>query len=279
MAQFIARSERFELVRSTNDVVRSWLQDGEPEVCLAVADEQSAGRGRDGRTWSAPAGAALLLSVGFRPSWLPVAQLWRLAASVSLAMAEAGESNAGLPAGSIRLKWPNDLVVEAGAGLRKLAGVLGESTGIGTDDPRVVIGIGVNGDWPADAFPADLAGTMTSLRALADGRPIDHAVLLDAFVERLEGRILALRDGRFDVDEWADRQVTTGRDVVLIAPDGDATTVRALGVDPSTGVLVVADPTVDGGQRTVVVGEIRHVRLPAISETTATSPAAAQARV
>ena len=279
MAQFIARSERFELVRSTNDVVRSWLQDGEPEVCLAVADEQSAGRGRDGRTWSAPAGAALLLSVGFRPSWLPVAHLWRLAASVSLAMAEAGESNAGLPAGSIRLKWPNDLVVEAGAGLRKLAGVLGESTGIGTDDPRVVIGIGVNGDWPADAFPADLAGTMTSLRALAGGRPIDHAVLLDAFVERLEGRILALRDGRFDVDEWADRQVTTGRDVVLIAPDGDATTVRALGVDPSTGALVVADPTVDGGRRAVVVGEIRHVRLPADPETAATSPAAAQARV
>ena len=78
---------------------------------------------------------------------------------------------------------------------------------------------------------------------------------------------------------WADRQVTTDRDVVLIAPDGDATTVRALGVDPSTGALVVADPTVDGGQRTVVVGEIRHVRLPAIPETAATSPAAAQARV
>ncbi len=279
MAQFIARLERFDLVGSTNDVVRSWLADGTPEVCLAIADEQSAGRGRDGRTWSAPAGAALLLSAGFRPSWLAAAQLWRLAASVSLAMAEAGESIVGLPAGSIRLKWPNDLVVEAEAGVRKLAGVLGESTGIGTDDPRAVIGIGVNGDWPTDAFPADLAGTMTSLRALAAGRPIDHAALLDAFVERLEGRVVALRDGRFDVDDWADRQVTTGRAVVLISPGGDATTVRALGVDPSSGVLVVADPTVDGGQRTVVVGEIRHVRVPAIPETAATSAAAAQARV
>lgn len=279
MAQFIARSERFDLVGSTNDVVRGWLQGGEPEVCLAVADEQSAGRGRDGRTWSAPARSALLLSVGFRPSWLGAARLWRLAASVSLAMAEAGESNAGLSAGSIRLKWPNDLVVEAGAGVRKLAGVLGESTGIGTDDPRAVIGIGVNGDWSADAFPADLAGTMTSLRALADGLSIDHAALLDGFVERLEGRILTLRDDRFDGEEWADRQVTTDRDVVLIAPDGDATTVRALGVDRSTGALIVADPTVDGGQRTVVVGEIRHVRLPAIQENAATSPAAAQARV
>ena len=87
----------------------------------------------------------------------------------------------------------------------------------------------MNGDWSADAFPADLAGTMTSLRALADGLSIDHAALLDGFVERLEGRILTLRDDRFDGEEWADRQVTTDRDVVLIAPDGDATTVRALG--------------------------------------------------
>jgi BirA family transcriptional regulator, biotin operon repressor / biotin---[acetyl-CoA-carboxylase] ligase len=276
MTQFIARSERFDLVGSTNDVVRGWLADGTPEVCLAVADEQSAGRGRDGRTWSAPAGVALLLSVGFRPSWLPPAQLWRLAASVSMAMAEAGESVAGLADGSIRLKWPNDLVVDAGAGVRKLAGVLGESTGIGTDDPRAVIGIGVNGDWPAEEFPADFAGTMTSLRALTSDAPIDHAALLDAFLGRLEGRIVALREGRFDVDAWADRQVTTGRDVVLIAPDGDASTVRALGVDAPTGALVVADPTVDGGRRIVVVGEIRHIRLPA---TAAASPPATQARV
>jgi len=276
MAAFLARSERFDLVGSTNDVVRGWLADGAPEVCLAIADEQSAGRGRDGRTWSAPAGAALLLSVGFRPSWLPPGQLWRLAASVSLAMAEAGESIAGLSEGSISLKWPNDLVVESFDSVRKLAGVLGETDGIGTDDPRAVIGIGANGDWPVDAFPADLAGTMTSLHALADGRPIDHATLLDAFIGRLERRILPLRDGRFDVDEWADRQVTTGRDVVLIAPDGDATTVRALGVDPSTGALVVADAALDGGRRTVVVGEIRHVRLPAAPST---PPAPAQAGV
>lgn len=273
MAQFIARVERFDLVGSTNDIVRGWLADGTPEVCLAVAEEQSAGRGRDGRTWSAPAGAALLLSVGYRPSWLPPGQLWRLAASVSLAMAEAGETIVGLPVESIHLKWPNDLVVTSGDGVRKLAGVLGESTGIGTDDPRAVIGIGVNGDWPVDAFPAELAGTMTSLRALAGGRPIDHAALVDAFVERLDGRVRALQDGRFDVGEWAARQVTTGRDVVLIAPDGDATTVRALGVDPMTGALVVADPTADEGRRAIVVGEIRHVRLPG-----AAAPVAASAR-
>ena len=113
MAGFLARQERFVVVGSTNDVVRGWLADGTPEVCLAVADEQAEGRGRDGRRWVAPPGAALLLSLGFRPTWLLPDRAWRLAAMASLAMAEAAEHAAGLPEGTIRLKWPNDLVIEA----------------------------------------------------------------------------------------------------------------------------------------------------------------------
>src|SRR5215207_2646404 len=138
VTQLLARQERFAVVGSTNDVVRGWLADGTPEVCLAVADEQTAGRGRDGRTWVAPRGHALLLSLGFRPTWLPPERVWRLAAITSVAMAEAAESLAGVAAGSIRLKWPNDLVVGDGAGIRKLAGVLGETAGLGTADPCAV---------------------------------------------------------------------------------------------------------------------------------------------
>ena len=109
---FLARRERFDRVGSTNDVVRGWLAEGTPEVCLAIADEQTAGRGREGRTWTAPPEAALLLSLGFRPSWLEPSRVWQLAASVSLAMAEAAEQTGDVPAKTIRLKWPNDLVVE-----------------------------------------------------------------------------------------------------------------------------------------------------------------------
>ena len=161
---FLARHERFDRVGSTNDVVRGWLADGTAEVCLAVADEQTAGRGRDGRSWIAPAGGALLLSLGFRPSWLEPDAAWRLAAVASLAMADAAEATAGLAPGTVRLKWPNDLVIEAPDGLRKLAGVLGETDGLGSPDPRVVVGLGINTDWPADAFPPELAASMTSLR-------------------------------------------------------------------------------------------------------------------
>ncbi|MBF6604759.1 MAG: biotin--[acetyl-CoA-carboxylase] ligase [Chloroflexi bacterium] len=280
-AQFFSRAERFAVVGSTNDVVRDWLATGSPEVCLAIADEQTAGRGRSGRTWRAPDGAALLLSLGFRPTWLPPERTWQLAAVVALAMADAAEEVAVLRDRSIRLKWPNDLVVEDGGpadpragALRKLAGVLGETGGLGTSDPRAIVGIGVNAGWRPDAFPADLAPTMTSLAEVSGGRPIDLAFLLDAFTARVEPRVLALRSGRFDAGDWVTRQVTTGRDVRLVggAVNGTATravdgtvdrdeVVRALGVDPRSGALVVADPDAPHGERHVMSGEIVNLRL------------------
>ena len=264
-APFITRQARFASVGSTNDVVRGWLSEGTPEVCLAVADQQTAGRGRSGRTWHAPPDAALLLSLGFRPAWLPAEQVWRLAATVSLAMADAAEEAAGLPDGAIRLKWPNDLVVEAGeagGGVLKLGGVLGESDGLGSPDPRVVVGIGINASWRREDFPAELAPAMTSLHEATGGRPVDQAALLDAFLGRLEMRVVALRAGRFDLAAWNARQVTTDREVQIEAQDGRSERVRALGVDAASGGLVVEDG--EGGERTIVVGEVRHVRVPAV---------------
>jgi BirA family biotin operon repressor/biotin-[acetyl-CoA-carboxylase] ligase len=274
VAAFIARQERFAVVGSTNDIVRGWLAEGAPEVCVAVADEQTDGRGRDGRRWLAPPGAALLVSLGFRPTWLAPERVWRLAATASLAMAEAAEDVAGLPDGAIRLKWPNDLVIEASGPsasgmpvgthaieIRKVAGVLGETDGLGTADPRAVIGLGINGDWAAADFPSDLRPSMTSLREASDDRRTDHAALLAAFLGRLEVRTAALRVGRFDVAAWSGRQVTTGRVVDLVAPDGGVVTIQAVGVDPASGALLLADADRPGLERAVMVGEIRHVRL------------------
>ena len=287
-AAFLSRQQRFPSVGSTNDVVRGWLAGGLPEVCLAVADEQTAGRGRSGRTWVAPPRAALLLSLGFRPAWLAPDRVWRIAATASLAMADAAEEAAGLPDGTIRLKWPNDLVVEVAGesgsedgddaahddhpgstpgraldgptGVLKLAGVLGESDGLGGPDPRLVVGLGINAEWRYQDFPAELAARMTSLHEASRGRPIDLAMLLDGFLGRLEVRIEALRAGRFDLGDWNARQVSTGRTVELEWSDGSVEHRRALGVDAASGGLVVEDH--DIGERTLVTGEIRHVRLP-----------------
>jgi BirA family transcriptional regulator, biotin operon repressor / biotin---[acetyl-CoA-carboxylase] ligase len=279
---FLSRQERFAVVGSTNDVVRGWLAEGTPEVCVAVADRQTAGRGRNGRPWLAPDGAALLVSLGFRPAWSRPDRVWRLAATISLAMADAAEEVAGLPSRSIALKWPNDLYVgRSGSGAatrrsegegdvpasqsaeepRKLAGVLGETDGLGGRDPRAVIGIGVNADWPADAFPPELAAAMTSLREAAHGRSIDAALLLEVFLSRLEVRIDALRGGRFDVADWTDRQLTTGREVELEQPDGRRRRHLALAVDAESGGLVVEDPDATSGERILHVGEVRQVRL------------------
>lgn len=281
---FLARLERFPVVGSTNDVVRGWLAEGTPEVCVAVADVQEAGRGRLGRRWEAPAGTALLLSAGFRPGWLPAARAWRLPAVVALAMADAAEDAAGLPQGALRCKWPNDLVVEtagprallagetdaavvaallaAPLAVRKLAGVLAEADGLGTPDPRLVVGIGIDADWAAADFPPDLRATMTSLREAAGGRPVDRDALLDGFLDRLEVRVAALRAGFFDVGGWQDRQATTGRLVTLAGgPDLPVGPVRALGVDAATGALVVADPAAPSGERAVHAGEVTAVRL------------------
>ena len=258
---FLSRRERFPSVPSTNDIVRNWLSDGTPEVCLAVADEQTAGRGRSGRTWVAPPGAALLMSLGFRPGYLAFDRMWRLTAIVALAMADAAEAVAGLPDGKLRLKWPNDIVVEAAGGLRKVAGILGETAGLGTAERVAIVGIGTNADWPRDQFPADLAESMSSLREVSGGRPIEAAELLETFLLRLESRALALRDGQFDVAGWHHRQVTTGRMVELLLPEGSTELVRAVGVDGASGALLVEDPAVLGVEREVVVGEVAHVRL------------------
>ena len=274
---FLSRSERFDRLGSTNDVVREWLAGGTPEVCLAVADEQTAGRGRQGRTWVAPPGAALLLSLGFRPSWMAPERVWRLPATVSLAMADAAEAAARLASGTIRLKWPNDLVIDPlaaksiawrkvdtggvarGSDIPKLGGVLGESVGLGTDDPQVIVGIGINAGWRREDFPNELGGVMTSLHEAAAGRSIELADLLDGFLARLEAGVDRLRADRFDDAGWSARQVTTGELVELHQPDGGVELVRAVGVDVESGALLVDD---QHGARQVHVGEIRHVRFP-----------------
>jgi len=269
---FFSRTERFGVVGSTNDVVAAWLDTGTPEVCLAVAGEQAAGRGREDRTWVSPPGAGLLCSLGFRPAWLPPGRAWQIAASVSLAMADAAEEVAGLRDRTIRLKWPNDLVVEeadpgapgsgsGGGAVRKLGGVLGESSGLGTGDPRVVVGIGLDADWAEADFPPDLAATMTSLRVVSGGRPIDREALLEAFTDRLEPRIEALRGGRFDVYDWSARQLTTGRWVRIGGGGGRAGEWLAVGLDAATGALLVADPAVPGGERAVHAGEVVSLRV------------------
>jgi BirA family biotin operon repressor/biotin-[acetyl-CoA-carboxylase] ligase len=256
---FPARLEQFRAVDSTQRVVREWLAADEPEVCVAVADYQTAGRGRNNREWVAPPGAALLTSIGFRPTDLAAGHAWRLAAVVALAMRDAAEDVAGLKDGTLWLKWPNDIVADAhDGGMRKVAGVLGESVASGERVESAVVGIGVNTDWKMTDFPWSISPTMTSLRELGGKRPIDNEALLQAFLDRLEPRYEALRGGSFDAAGWSTAQRTTGRTVVVEVPDGTVTG-KGEGVDPESGALLVRS---DMGQHVAVdSGEVIRCRV------------------
>jgi BirA family biotin operon repressor/biotin-[acetyl-CoA-carboxylase] ligase len=146
----------------------------EPEGAVAVADEQTEGRGRLGRTWIAPAGTSVLCSVQLRPA-VEVARLPELSLVAGGAVAESIAELTGLEP---ELKFPNDVLL----GGRKVAGVLAEAR-----DGRVVLGIGINVNQRADELPADPQTPPTSL-LLETGRQQPRAELLALVLVRLERR-------------------------------------------------------------------------------------------
>jgi BirA family biotin operon repressor/biotin-[acetyl-CoA-carboxylase] ligase len=145
-----------------------------PEGAVVAADEQTAGRGRLGRRWLAPAGTSLLFSVQLRPQVDPQ-RLPELTGVAAQAAAEAIEAVTGL---AVELKEPNDLLV----GGRKVAGVLAEAR-----EERVVLGIGINVNIPEAVLPADVDLPATSL-LVESGRETDRAGLLVELLDRLERR-------------------------------------------------------------------------------------------
>ncbi len=247
---------RLGSVDSTNRYLLDEARSGAPEGTVAVADYQTAGRGRLGRRWEAPAGANLLASVLLRPELGPD-ERHLAAACVALAAADAAGAVAGVELG---VKWPNDLLGSDG---RKVAGVLAEAdvtpparTG---PPPAVVVGIGLNVNWPAgaDDLPPELAGTAGSLRWEV-GRPVDRDRLLEALLAALEPRVadLGTEPGRArQATELRARCTTLGTPVRVELPEG-VVEGTALDLTPA-GHLVVGTGQ---GTRTVLAGDVVHLR-------------------
>lgn len=163
-------------IASTMDEARRLALEGAPEGTVVVADRQTGGRGRLGRSWfSAP--GSLLATVVLRPAaGTQTLSLVPLAAGLSLA--RAIEKLLQAPA---RIKWPNDLWIEG----RKVGGILVESRFEGDAPDYVLVGLGVNGDVRADEFPPELREEITSLSAWA-GRHVCMPALLKIFLEDFE---------------------------------------------------------------------------------------------
>lgn len=253
---------------STNTDVMELARQGEPEGVVLVADYQTAGRGRAGRTWTAPPGASLLCTILLRPP-APVAPLATFA--LAMAAAEAVEQVAGFAPG---LKWPNDLVVEdatpdGAVRTRKLAGILAEAEwspgshiAAGYRPPAaheratVAAGIGLNVAWPAEV-PDDLADIAVAINHVSEARPSRDEVL-EAVLDRLDVHYGALVGGGAAsvLDAWRARSCTLGRQVRI---DLGADDLVGTAVDVSAEGHLVVEP-VEGGRRTIAVGDVVHLR-------------------
>jgi BirA family transcriptional regulator, biotin operon repressor / biotin---[acetyl-CoA-carboxylase] ligase len=238
----------FPEIDSTNRWVLEQARTGAPEGLVAVADHQTAGRGRLGRSWTAPPGGSLLVSILLRPD-LPPDSFHLVTAAVALAASDACRAGAGVEPG---LKWPNDLLVDD----RKLAGVLAEADRAAPSGPAVVVGIGINVNWP-DPLPDELEATATSLDRLA-GRPVDRVELLVELLVGLEARYAGLGDaaGRVALaSEYRRRCSTIGRAVRVELAD-ESFTGEACDVNDAGQLLV----TTDACLRTVSAGDVVHLR-------------------
>jgi BirA family biotin operon repressor/biotin-[acetyl-CoA-carboxylase] ligase len=236
---------------STNDDAAHWAQEGAAEGAWVVADEQTAGRGRRGRTWQSPAGAGLYLSLVFRPAAAsgpvsndPTTTLLTLMAGV--AVAEGIRRATGV---AVTLKWPNDVIVEAS--WRKVAGILTEATASGGSVQFVIVGVGVN--LARASYPADVAARAVSLEELSDA-PIDRdRVLVEVLAAVADRRSRLVRHGAAELlDAWrAFAPSSRGRRVHWTSPEGprSGTTV---GIDDDGALLV---RTVKGVER-IIAGEL-----------------------
>lgn len=246
---------RFSEIDSTNRYLLDEARAGAPEGVVVVADHQTAGRGRLGRTWTAPAGSSLLMSVLLRPV-LPPARLHLVTAAMALAAADACEAHSGVrPA----LKWPNDLIIrdliiddcaidDPAAGERKLAGVLGEA-----ELPAVVVGLGLNLAWPAGAGAGTGVGGAVALSDVT-GRPIDPSALLHRLLEGL-GALAA--DWDTVSSRYRSACVTVGRRVrVTLGGEGGTFTGTAVDVDEDGHLCV----DTGGAVRAISAADVVHLR-------------------
>ncbi|MEU7579404.1 biotin--[acetyl-CoA-carboxylase] ligase [Streptomyces sp. NPDC041068] len=225
------------------------------EGTVLVAEEQSAGRGRLDRQWSAPPRSGLFLSVLLKPSEVPVERWGWLPLLTGVAVATGLSRAAGV---DTALKWPNDLLVTVGDQERKAGGILAERAG-SVSGGGVVVGVGLNVTLREDELPVPTAGSL----ALAGAKVTDRDPLLRAVLRSLEQWYGDWRAAGGDPaasrlqEAYAAGCATLGRRVRAELPGDRALVGEAVAVD-GDGRLVLA--TEDGVQQPVGAGDIVHLR-------------------
>ena len=242
--------EHHSEIGSTNDRARQALDEPHGDGLAILAELQTAGRGRRGRTWQSPSGRNLMLSVATRPH-LAASAAGLLGAGTALAVHAACTEAADA---AIAVKWPNDVVDLEG---RKVAGMLLETALAGERLAHVVIGLGINVNWRRDEMPADISSTATSLADLA-AHDIDRVALLGRLLDALDAELAALERGESPLERYRALSWLNGRRVRVALGEREVEGV-ADGIGP-TGELLL---TTAEGRLAVTVGEVLRVRPPA----------------
>ncbi|MFG3095954.1 biotin--[acetyl-CoA-carboxylase] ligase [Streptomyces sp. NPDC048202] len=222
------------------------------EGAVLVAEEQTAGRGRLDRRWTAPPRSGLFFSVLLRPAEVPLERWGWLPLLTGVAVATGLARAAGVDTG---LKWPNDLLVTVGGEERKAGGILAERAG----EDGVVVGVGLNVTLRADELPVPQAGSL----ALADAVSTDRDTLLRSVLRSLETWYDRWRAAAGDPVEstlqetYAAGCATLGRQVRAELPGDRALVGEAVAID-GDGRLVIA--TAEGKREAVGAGDIVHLR-------------------
>jgi BirA family biotin operon repressor/biotin-[acetyl-CoA-carboxylase] ligase len=227
--RFLGKHVRlFDTIDSTNTAAKRFAQEGAPEGTIVVAEEQSAGRGRLGRSWESAKGVNLTFSVILRPRVAP-SELGLLPLLAGVAVCETIRETCRLDAAC---KWPNDVLV----GGKKVCGILSESLLQGDDVGAVIVGIGLNVNQAA--FAPELAATATSL-LLARGAACDRTGILCALLAGMEPLYDLFTGGRRGeiVARWSAAAPMIGRRVRVAGP-GAVREGIAQGIAPDGALLI-----------------------------------------
>ncbi|MFF0723362.1 biotin--[acetyl-CoA-carboxylase] ligase [Streptomyces sp. NPDC004134] len=249
-----------ESTGSTNADLAARAREGAAEGAVLVAEEQTAGRGRLERRWSAPPRSGLFFSVLLRPEGVPVSRWGWLPLLAGVAVATALPRAAGV---DTALKWPNDVLVTVDGEERKAGGILVERPDATSES--VVLGIGINVTLRAGELPVPQAGSL----ALAGAKVTDRDPLLRAMLRSLERWYGSWRTAGGDPagarlqETYAAGCATLGRQVRAELPGGTAVTGEAVAVD-GDGRLVLA--TAAGLAEPVSAGDVVHLRSAAEAE-------------
>lgn len=240
----------FDAIGSTNSEALEWAAGGAPEGAMVVADHQTGGRGRWGRSWFSAPGKLLQFSLILRPDLEPH-QHGVLTAGLGVACARAVGAMTGLRA---LVKWPNDVVIEG----RKVAGMLVESQMIGDRIAVAVCGIGINVHLTEDDIPEELRERASSLAIESSGNVPARAELLARVLNEIESRYdgLSGRDPEPVIEEASELSAVLGHDIVVRFADGTSVEGHASRFDSDASLRLVT-----GSDELVVqVGEIEQLR-------------------